>query len=648
MTDTQHFSERLAQLFQAGHAAFFVKTQEEARLDALLSEFAAGAGLAMEEWNQAYGWVAFDTKRPGSGDGLFQPRLAEDLAAFLERDFGDTLCVVKDLRLALQEDKHALARLRDLLLRLRDRRPGKMTLVLVSDAMAMPHEIASLVTMLDLPLPGRADLDRLVTGQAGQLGLEVPTELRPRLVAALSGMAEHDARLVLRRLRDQGAVLSPAMIGIALEEKRQLVRKSGLLEMVEVDIANDAVGGLDLFKDWLGRQAMMVQRLDEAIRAGLQLPKGVLLSGMPGCGKSLSAKYAALALGQPLLRLDVGSLLGKYVGESEQNLRRALAVAEAMSPCVLWIDELDKAFAGRAGAQSEVNASMLGYLLNWLQEKRGPVFVFATANDIGVLPPELLRKGRFDELFYVGFPNQAERKEIFEVRLRTHEPVPERFDLDELARESSDFSGADISAAVDAARGDSFLAGVTLQQAPLLAAIRKCVPMKRAMAQQIEVYQELFKKHHLKPASSSDAGSAQVPSRHAYPDLLRLSEVQLMELAGVQPLSVEAITFLVRHRSEQVRAAAGRNAKLDRLSELRLARDEDALVRAALASNPWLSAEAQCILSDDASELVRMRLAKNRSIGGLARNALARDASSRVRNQLAKRGEILPIAKTGT
>lgn len=648
MTNIQHFSKRLVQLFRAGHAAFFVQTQEEARLDALLSEFAARAGLAVEEWNPAYGWVAFDTKRPGSGDGLFQPRLAEDLAAFLERDFGDTLCVVKDLRLALQEDKHALARLRDLLLRLRDRRPGRMTLVLVSDAMAMSHEIASLVTMLDLPLPGRADLDRLVLGQAGQLGLEVPAELRPRLVAALSGMAEHDARLVLRQLRDQSAELSPGMIGIALEEKRQLVRRSGLLEMVQLDAENDGIGGLDLFKEWLGQQAMVAQRLDEAIRVGLRLPKGVLLSGMPGCGKSLSAKHAARAFGQPLLRLDVGSLLGKYVGESEQNLRRALAVAEAMSPCVLWIDELDKAFAGRAGTQSEVNASMLGYLLHWLQEKREPVFVFATANDIGVLPPELLRKGRFEELFYVGFPNQAERKEIFEVRLRTDEPVPERFDLDELARESSDFSGADISAVVDAARRDSFVARVTLHQAALLAAIRKCVPMKRAMAQQIEVYQDLFKKHQLKPASGNDTGSAQVPTPHAYPDLLRLSEVALMELAALQPLSAEAITFLVRHRSEHVRAAAARNANLDRLSALRLAGDDDALVRAALASNPWLPADAQCILSDDASELVRMRLANNRNINGLARTVLARDASLRVRNQLVKRGAMLPVANTGT
>jgi hypothetical protein len=643
MIDTQHFSERLATLFRAGHTAFLVQTQEEARLDALLCDFAAGAGLALEEWNQAYGWVTFDTKRPLGGDGQAAPSFAEDLTVFLERDFGDTLCVVKNLGLALREDKHAIARLRDLLLRLRARRPGSMTLVLVADAMAVPPEIASLVTLLNLPLPGRADLDLLVTGQAMQFGFDVPDILRPRLVDALSGLAIHDAGLVLRRLRDQGAVLTPDMIGIALEGKRELVSKSGLLEVVEVDAANGGVGGLDLFKQWLEQKARVVQRFDDAIRAGLPMPKGVLLSGMPGCGKSLSAKHAARAFGQPLLRLDVGSVLGRYVGESEQNLRRALGVAEAMSPCVLWIDELDKAFAGRTGAQSEVNASMLGYLLNWLQEKRRPVFVFATANDISVLPPELLRKGRFDALFHVGFPNHAERKEIFEVQLRAHALAPACFDLDELAQASSGFSGADIGDVVGKVQTDSFLAGVACGQVALMSAVRECVPMKQAMAQQIEVYEALFKKHHLSPASSSDGGAAHAPPRRASPDLRELSEVQLMELAGSHPLSAESISFLVGHRSDHVRAAAARNAKLDRLSEMRLARDQDSLVRVALASNARLSADAQCILADDASELVRVRLAMNPTINGLTRNALVRDASSRVRNQLAKRGAVLSV-----
>ena len=644
MTATARFTECLVTLFDEGDAAFFVQTTEEARLDALLGEFAARTGLDVEEWNLAHGWVPFESKRPRE-DAAVQPRsLAHDLGLLRELD-ADTLCVIKDLGLALRDDKQALGALRELLARLRDRRRGRMTVVLVSDAAALPAEIEHLVTCLDLPLPAQDEMDCLVAREAKRLGLRVPGSMRPRLSAALSGMSEYDAVRVLGRLRRQGDGLTDAMLASSLEEKRRLVARSGVLEMVALDAAADAVGGLERLRTWLGQQAGVFQRRDEARRRGVSLPKGVLLAGLPGCGKSLSARAAAEAFGLPLLRIDMGSLLGKYVGESEQNLRRALATAGAMSPCVLWIDELEKAFAGRAGAQSEVNASMLGYLLHWLQEKRDPVFVFATANDIGVLPPELLRKGRFDELFYVDLPTQAERGDIFAARLRAHGQDPRRFDLDALARASRDFSGADIAAAVGDALRDAFLGHAALDQATLLDAVQACAPMKKNMGQQVAAYEALFRKHNLRPASGAEGASASpppgAPRPAARPDLHGMSEVQLMELAASHALASDTLAFLARHRSPAVRGAAARNGRLDPTTEAWLVQDRDASVRAALASNGRLSPAAQHSLVADPSEQVRARLAANRHVAAELRSVLACDSSSRVRRQVEVRNAAL-------
>lgn len=650
MTNALHFTQRLADLFRAGQSAFFVQTSEQERLDAFLREFASDTGLGIREWNQASGWVDFDTRRALCGD-TGPVRLDKDLATLREVYVDRRLYVIRDLRLALDGDKHAVARLRELLLTFRSRPAGRMAVVLVSDALVLPPELAPLVRELSLPLPDRADMSRLIARESAAVGLEVPGHLQPRLATAMCGIGEYDACRLLRRLGAQGAILTPAMVEEALREKQERIVASGLLETVSVD-DSDGIGGLDLFRQWLRRKAIVVNRLDEAVREGVSVPKGVLLAGMPGCGKSLGAKAVAREFAQPLLRLDIGGLLGKYVGESERNMRRALAEAEAMSPCVLWIDELDKAFAGGAGAQSEVNTHLMGYLLNWLQEKRAPVFVVATANDIGALPAELLRKGRFDELFYVGLPDHAARKEIFEVHLRSVSPPSSRFDFDELSKASHDFSGADISAAINDARDACFVEDRTLAQSDVLAEIDKAVPMKHTLAHQVAQYQALFDRYKLRPASSSErvrpadgvrtggAGSNQGPGP-ARADDSTLSEVELMNLVSSAVLAPDTLAFLSHHRSEQVRAAVARNAKLERQMEQRLVKDEVTAVRVALASNICLSPDIQRMLAVDASEQVRQRLAANRHLCDLARALLARDTSRKVQGQLATRRPFL-------
>ena len=239
---------------------------------------------------------------------------------------------------------------------------------------------------------------------------------------------------------------------------------------------------------------------------GVDAPKGIMIVGMPGCGKSLTAKAAAKLFGLPLLRLDVGSLMGKYVGESEGNMRRALKQADAVSPCVLWIDELEKAFVGinssSGNAGSEVASRLFGYFLTWMQEKTSPVFVLATANDISALPPELLRKGRFDEIFYVDFPNETERVAIFDVHLERRKKTSNKIDRKILAAKTDGFSGADIESVVKEAIEKSFVDGkAQLNTDRLLEVIKETQPLSVVMKDKVKEYKDKFNQTKIKPAS---------------------------------------------------------------------------------------------------------------------------------------------------
>ena len=221
--------------------------------------------------------------------------------------------------------------------------------------------------------------------------------------------------------------------------------KSGILEMIPLKESVSDIGGLENLKRWLQRKAKVYRQINKALDFGVDMPKGILIAGVPGCGKSLTAKVTAKLFEVPLLRLDMGKILGKYVGESEENMRKAIKLAEAISPCVLWIDELEKAFAGISGSGNEVTIRLFGTFLTWMQEKTSPAFVVATANDITKLPPELMRKGRFDEIFYVGLPKPEERRKIAEIHIAKRRKADlAGIELQKIVDKTNGYSGADI------------------------------------------------------------------------------------------------------------------------------------------------------------------------------------------------------------
>ncbi|HIE53157.1 MAG TPA: AAA family ATPase, partial [Armatimonadetes bacterium] len=311
---------------------------------------------------------------------------------------------------------------------------------------------------------------------------------REALIRACQGMTRTRIEQVLLKAIADDGVLDERDIDLVLEEKRQLIRRTEVLEFFAAAENLDDIGGLDVLKTWLRKRALAFSQ--RARRYGLPNPKGLLLVGIQGTGKSLSAKATAQLLRVPLLRLDVGRLMGSLVGESEARVREMIRVAEAMAPAVLWIDELDKGFRGLTSSfvgDSGTSARVFGTLITWMQEKTAPVFVVATANDIDVLPPELLRKGRFDEIFFIDLPHERERREIFEVHLRKRRPHRLReFDLDALTAASVGYSGAEIEQAIIEAMYDGFEEQREFTTEDILRALQQMVPLSQTKAQDIE------------------------------------------------------------------------------------------------------------------------------------------------------------------
>lgn len=316
---------------------------------------------------------------------------------------------------------------------------------------AAPH-----VPFQDLPIfPQIPD-----TKHAMAKDYEIEEKVTNQLIVACRGLQEYEIVRLLNRGYQRDGFVGVDDVALVVDEKRQIVKKSGILEMVTVKETMADIGGLKILKAWLKRKAKIMADIPRARDYGVEVPKGAMVVGMPGCGKSLTAKATAVLFGLPLLRLDIGSLMGRYVGDSEANMRRALSLTEAVSPCVLWVDEVEKAFTGvgSGGAGSEITTRLFGYFLTWMQEKSAPVFVIATANDLSSLPPELLRKGRFDEIFFVDFPTAKERGAILSVHLKKRGKSVAAA-LDELMEDTDGFSGADLEGLVKDAIEEAFFDG---------------------------------------------------------------------------------------------------------------------------------------------------------------------------------------------
>lgn len=518
-------NDKLNAHLSAGYPGFYIQSSEEARVDRILTLVGTHLQLHLMEWNLAYGWVDFRTKQPRTE--ATQTELAYCLPALADEDLSRKLIVIKDAKAALENQPLAIARLKQLLNRIQRHHRGECAVVLVAESLFIAPQIEAQITLLPLPLPGREEIIEQIESFANEQHLIIPQALLPRLAATCSGLSEEEIHQVLAMVQQPHPELNDAALGLIHYEKEQIIAKSGVLEMVKVGETASDIGGLENLKQWLKRRAEIFRRLDEAEVAGVTAPKGVLIAGMPGCGKSLTAKAAAHLFQLPLLRLDIGSLLGKYVGESEHNMRRALTMAESVSPCILWIDELEKAFVGMgSGEGSEVSSRLFGYFLTWMQEKTGAVFVIATANNISALPAELLRKGRFDEVFYVGFPNAKERSAILGIHLRQDWGQLTEQQQQTLTALCRDYSGADIQNAVGEARESAFLDGQPLTHEEIERAIRATVPLRKTLREQVGKYEVLFEKLKLKPASRIDGLSiAQMIQLADSPNPMRRKEV---------------------------------------------------------------------------------------------------------------------------
>ena len=320
---------------------------------------------------------------------------------------------------------------------------------------------------------------------------KITATLEPQLIEKVTnaslGLTESEAENLYAKLVVRDRSFDASDLPFVVSEKKKLIRKSGLLEYYDFSESIDSVGGLDKLKTWLKQRGLAFSQ--QARDFGLPAPKGVLLLGVQGCGKSLAAKATATLWNLPLLKLDVGQIFDSYIGSSEHNMREAIKMAEVLSPNILWLDEIDKAFAGvgaRHTADSGTSARVFGTFLTWMQEKTVPVFVIATANNIDSLPPELLRKGRFDEIFFIDLPVASERQSIFTVQLRKRGRRPEQFDIPRFCERTEGFTGAEIEQLIIAGLYRAFAENRELQNADILFEINETVPLSVTYQEHIE------------------------------------------------------------------------------------------------------------------------------------------------------------------
>lgn len=360
--------------------------------------------------------------------------------------------------------------------------------IILSAIYKLPTELEKYVTVLNIPLPDRTDMERTLAVIERQTKKNLSIEMRNKMVDAALGMTSMEADLAfcLAAVKDGLGDNAPYTVSA---EKEQIIRKSGILDFFPKNESLKDVGGMDVLKDWLFKRQKAYEK--KARDFGLQEPKGLLLLGVPGCGKSLTAKSIASFWNMPLLRLDIGKVYQGLVGSSEDNIRKAIATAEAVAPCVLWIDEIEKGLNGVQSSGSTdggVTSRIFSTILTWMQEKASPVFVVATANNINLLPPELLRKGRFDEIFFVDLPSQKERENIFSIHLEKKGQNPSQYPMEMLGKKTEGFNGAEIEECIKEAMFAAYVEAPDnpkLQAKHLVDAISKTVPLSTTMKEQI-------------------------------------------------------------------------------------------------------------------------------------------------------------------
>lgn len=433
----------LASYVEALHPIIYINHFDFKVIDDAIAQ--AGKNAKFVEFNNALGMVDFRNKSP-----MKECSLEHFLRLVMDDGFEkETFIVLKDVHGELSNPK-IIALLKRIAENNLYREDYNATVFILSEIVVIPSELEDYITLFDIPLPTIKEILSIIDEFIKDLDIDVEEDVINDIALSLKGLNEFQIKQILNLAYQDGGCIDQNDKKLILEEKKQLIKKFGMLEIINFTETIDDIGGLENLKDWLKRKAKVFSDLDKAIKFGVDVPRGIMIMGIPGCGKSLTAKATASLFEIPLVRLDIGRLLGKYVGESEGNMKEALKLAEAISPCVLWIDEIEKAFAGinGAGGAHEVTTRLFGQFLTWMQEKQNTVFVVTTANDISKMPPEFLRKGRFDELFFVDLPDEEERRSILEIHLKKRRKWSSKIDSSLLAGKTEGFSGADLEAVV--------------------------------------------------------------------------------------------------------------------------------------------------------------------------------------------------------
>lgn len=497
--------EKISQYMDAGYPILYMNTFEE--LKGVKSIISASGARQVLSWSYAEGLVLY---KNGEAQDLYKNDLAKTpIAIVLEQLLADSLyelegkvIVFKDIHHYLEEPE-VISLLKQLVNKIN--LGADFSIIFLSPIVKIPKELEKFITIIEAEYMGYDAIRKEIVDFIEYQELpKVADKLLDELAMAFKGLTKFEINNLLALAYANDGELTRADLGLIFEQKKQMIMKSGILEMVNVKESVDDIGGLENLKEWFAKKAKVIKNIHEAEKFGVDMPKGVLIAGVPGCGKSLNAKAASTLFEVPLLRMDMGRLMGKYVGESEGNMRRAIALSEAISPCVLWIDELEKAFAGINGhGGSEVTVRLFGNFLTWMQDKESPVFVVATANNIMDLPPELMRKGRFDEIYFVGLPKADERKKILQIHIKKRRPKDlAGIDLDKLVGKTEGYSGADLEGVVKDAVEDAFANGkqaVTTDD--ILRMIENTHSLSEIMKEPLEKMNKEYKERKFKNAS---------------------------------------------------------------------------------------------------------------------------------------------------
>jgi SpoVK/Ycf46/Vps4 family AAA+-type ATPase len=437
--------EKLIRYIDAGFPIIYINTFEELKADGLIQSVVPDREIL--EWNSSNGLIDFKTKTR-----YFQEDYPLESALSLQKNDNELdgkVLVLKDIHSQLEHPR-IIALIKDISMQI-NKGIISATIIIVSTILNIPKELEKCITVLEMDYIDTIEIKNIIKSFVEANESHINQNLMEEMSISFKGLSEFEIKDILALAFSEKGELTREGIALIFYQKQQMIKKSGVLEMIPLKESISEIGGLENLKVSLKRKAKIFKNIEKAKEFGVDIPKGLLITGLPGCGKSLSAKAAAKLFEVPLVRLDMGRLMGKYVGESESNMRKAIALAEAISPCILWVDELEKAFAGIGGNGSgaEITTRLFGNFLTWMQEKDSPTFVLATANDITKLPPELLRKGRFDEIFYVGLPNKSEREQILKIHLgKRRKADVTSIDIPKLVNETDGYSGADIEGVI--------------------------------------------------------------------------------------------------------------------------------------------------------------------------------------------------------